>query len=115
MKEAHERIRGLIFASAQVKSVIKRMDGLLKRKPKEAFDRWRRYVQAVNNKEVLDNVKSQKLLNTLNKVTRRTLRDATQRIVGEGNKVKGAIRKIYSTMQRMPKTAIEKWRGYFFS
>ena len=40
MKEAHERVRGLIFAPPQVKAIIKRMDGILKRRPKEAFDRW---------------------------------------------------------------------------
>ena len=108
MKEAHERVKGLMFASPQVKGIIKRMDGILKRKPKEAFDRWRKYVQAVNNNEVLDGIKSQKLLNSLSKVTRRTLRDATQRIVGEGSKVKGAVRKIYSAMQKMPKIALEK-------
>ena len=39
MKEAHERIRGLIFASPQVKATIKRMDRIMKRKTKEAFDR----------------------------------------------------------------------------
>ena len=61
MKEAHERIRGLIFASAGVIKTIKRMDGILKRKPKEAFDRWRKYVHAVNNNEVLDGIRTQKL------------------------------------------------------
>ena len=59
MKDSHERVKGLIFASPQVRAIIRRMDGILKRKPKEAFDRWRKYVQAVNNNEVLDGIKSQ--------------------------------------------------------
>ena len=46
------------------------------------------------------------------KVPVRTLRDATQRILGDGSKVKGAIKKIYSAMQKMPKVALEKWRKY---
>ena len=83
------------------------MDGILNRKPKVAFDRWRAYVHAVNNNEILDGIRSQKLLNCLERIPKRKLRDATQRIAGEGDKVKGAIKKIFSTLQRMPKTAIE--------
>ena len=40
------------------------------------------------------------------------MRDATQRILGDGSKVKGAIKKIYSAMQKMPKVAFEKWGKY---
>ncbi|OMJ89188.1 hypothetical protein SteCoe_8740 [Stentor coeruleus] len=112
MKEAADRCIGFIFAAPKIKAIMKRMDGILKRKPKEAFDRWRKYVQAVNNKEILDGVRSQRLLVVLNNVAKRTLRDATQRIFGEGNMVKGAIRKIYSTMLRMPRTAIDQWKKY---
>ena len=67
----------------------------MKRKPKEAFDRWRKYVQAINNHEILDNVRSQKLLICLEKIPKSKLRDVTQRIIGEGDKVKGAIKKIF--------------------
>ena len=95
-----------MFASPQVRATIKRMDGILKRKPKEAFDRWRKYVHAVNNNEILDGIRTQKLLKALSRVPVRVLRDATQRILGDGNKVKGAIKKIYSAMQKMPKAAV---------
>jgi hypothetical protein len=88
------------------------MDGVLKRKPKQAFDLWRKYVQAVNNQEILDNVRTQKLLQSLSKVSLRTLRDCSERILGDGSKVKGAIKKIYMQMLRMPRTAIEQWKKY---
>ena len=93
MKEAHERVRGLIFASSQVIATIKRMDGILKRKPKEAFDRWRKSVQTVNNKEICNRMRGQKLKNCLEKILKKKMRDATKRIAGEGDKVKGAIKK----------------------
>ena len=54
MKEAADRYIGFIFASSAVKAIIKRMAGILKRKPKQVFDIKRKYVQAVNNKDVLD-------------------------------------------------------------
>ena len=43
MNEAHERIRGLIFASASVITTIKRMDGILK----EAFFIWRDFMTKI--------------------------------------------------------------------
>ena len=101
-----------MFAAPQVRATIKRMNGILKRKPKEAFDRWRKYVYAVNNNEILDGIRTQKLLNALSRVPVRVMWDDTQRILGNGNKVKGAIKKIYSAMQKMPKLALEKWRKY---
>ena len=112
MKEAHKRDRGLIFGSTKVKATIKRMYEILKRKPKEAFDRMRKYVHAVNNNEILGVIRAQKLLKALSRVPVRVLRDATQRIFWNVNKVKGAIKKIYSAMQKMPKVALEKWRKY---
>ena len=101
-----------MFAAPRVRATIKRMDGILKRKPKEAFDRWRKYVHAVNNNEILDEIRTQKLLKALSRVPVKVMRDATQRILGDGNKVKGAIKKIYSAMQKMPKVALEKWKKY---
>ena len=58
MKELHERVKGIIFASPHVRATIKRMDEILKRKPKEAFDKWRTYVQEVNNKEIFDGMRT---------------------------------------------------------
>ena len=49
----------------------------------------------------------------LNKVSIRTLRDDTEIILADGSKLKGTIRKIYSTVLRMPRTAIENWKKYF--
>ena len=80
---------------------------ILKRKPKEAFDRMRKYVHAVNNNEIIGGIRTQKLLKALSRVPVRVLRDATQRIFGNRNKVKGAIKKICSVMQKMPKVALE--------
>ena len=69
------------------------MEGILKHKPKEAFDRWRRYVQAVNKKDIIDGIRSQKLQNCLERISKRKMRDATERIVGEGDKVREQLRK----------------------
>ena len=82
-------------------AVIKRMDGLFNRKPREAFDRWHKHVSAINKNEILDNIRSQKLLVCLKRIPIRKMRDSTQRIAGEGDKVREALKKIFSAMQRL--------------
>ena len=67
---------------------------------------------AGSNKEFFDGVKLRELKAKFDKVALRTLRDATKRILGDRSKAKGAIKKIYSIMLRMPKTAIDKWKKY---
>ena len=62
-----------MFAAPQVNATIKCMNRILKRKPKEAFDRWRKYVYAVNNNEILDGIRTQKLLNALSRVPVRVM------------------------------------------
>ena len=54
---------------------------------------------------------SQKLKNCLERILKMEMRDATQRLAGEGDKVKGEIKKIFTTLQKMPKTETEKWRN----
>ena len=112
LRESYERVKGIIFASPKVKNCIKRLDQLLKRKPKQAFEKWKNFANAVKNNLILNNLKSQKLSICLNKVPRRVLRDAVQRIIGDGSKVKGAIKQIYNTLLRKPKTAYDRWKAY---
>jgi len=109
LKESVERVKGIIFSRPVVKKSLGRLEQVLKRKPKQAFDRWRKFAQAVGNNFIMNNLKSQILLNALNKVPKRVLRDAVQRIIGDGSKVKGAIKQIYNTLLRKPKTAFDKW------
>ena len=112
LKESTDKIRNVLSNLPHAKLSLMRLNDFSKRRPKEAFESWRKYVEGINNKEILDNVRSQKLLIKLNNLTKRILRDATQRMTGEGDKVKGAIKKVYSTLLRKPKTAFDKWKKY---
>ena len=67
--------------------------------------------QSTNTKSST-NVRRSALMNPRSKVSLRTLKDTSERILGDGSKVKGAIKKIFMTLQRMPKTAIEQWKKY---
>lgn len=82
----------------------------IQRAPKEAFDNWKQYVNDVNNKKLLDAERANKLHNALTRIPRRTLKDAHDRIIGEGDKLKGALRTIMHTYKNAPKQAFDKWK-----
>ena len=82
------------------------------RKPKIAFDLWKNYIESVNKKQIFDGLRSQKLKNSLEKITKRTLRNSSQRIVGGGNVVKGALQKVVNGLRSIPKKALRSWRKY---
>ena len=46
------------------------------------------------------------------KVPVRTLRDAYQRISGSGNKVKGAVRTVFRSIEKRSKLAYDAWKNY---
>ena len=50
-------------------------------------------MQAVNNKDIFDGMRSQKLQNCLERISKRKMRDATERIVGEDDKVREQLKK----------------------
>ena len=59
-------------------------------------------------------MRSQKLKNCFEGILKREMRDATKRLAGEGDKVRGAIKKIFTTLKNMPKAETEKWRNMSF-
>ena len=40
------------------------------------------------------------------------MKDATQRIFGNGNKIKGALRELEAKIRQIPRDALSIWRNY---
>jgi hypothetical protein len=56
--------------------------------------------------------KSEKLRTALLKVPSRTMNDAFQRILGDGDKVKGALKNLIKSFDKKKKHAIEFWMKF---
>ena len=82
------------------------------KKPKFAFENWKKYIQACKSKTLLDGKRSHQLVAALNKIPKRVLKDASQRILGGGNKVKGAIKTIFESFKSKQRLFIKKWEKY---
>ena len=70
----------------RVKYCCKNLDILLVKLKKNSFDTWKNLYLKENIKELLVNLNLKKLQVLLEKITRRKLRDAAQRLLGEGNR-----------------------------
>ena len=82
----------------------------MQKMPKVALEKWRKYVIACKNKDFFDNLRSAKLLNCLTRIPTRRTKDAAQRILGGGNKIrKGALQSLVNGLKNIPKKALRKW------
>jgi hypothetical protein len=48
----------------------------------------------------------------LHKIPQRTLRNGFNKVIGEGDNVKGAIRRMLIAYQKKPKDAFDQWKRY---
>ena len=104
LRDTAQRISGDgDIIKARLRGVIKKLNDL----PKDALKTWKAYVLSCHNKKLLDNLRSQKLFLALFKIPKSTLRGVCERLLGEGNLVKGAIRRIQLSIQKKPKAAFE--------
>jgi hypothetical protein len=107
MKDAFNRVIG---DGSKVKGIMKRVCLNMFRRPKSAIQKWIKYSDAIDNKKLLDNTRSERLRNAMKGLPRRKLKDAFQRIHGEGNKVKGAIKTLIAGLLKKPQNALRKLR-----
>jgi hypothetical protein len=88
LKNANDRIIG---EGDNVKGAIRRMLIAYQKKPKDAFDQWKKYLEMVRNKQLLDTIKVKQLNEHLHKIPKRTLRNGFNKVIGEGDNVKARI------------------------
>jgi uncharacterized protein YjbJ (UPF0337 family) len=103
------------ISSVQNNSVIagvnlKYLNKILVKRPKSAFDFWKDFLNTLKQKQLRDLFIQEKLRNSLGKVPRRGFKASFQRIIGEGSRVRGALKAIYMKISRWPQTAFSQWK-----
>ncbi|OMJ76392.1 hypothetical protein SteCoe_24260 [Stentor coeruleus] len=109
LKDAVQRVLG---DGSKAKGAIKNILSAIQKMPKNALERWRDYIQNIKTKGMLDNARAHKLLNAFDRIPRRTIKDVVERVIGEGDKVKGALKSIVNSLKKASKTAFVKWNDY---
>ena len=107
MREASKQI---ITAQDKIKHMFKLFAVEIKDNTKSAWSKWRAYVSEVKRGALLDAIKSQKLRKCIESVSRRIIKDALERVIGDGNKVKGALRRLEISCYKIRDSAFLIWK-----
>jgi hypothetical protein len=91
LKDGFERIVG---DGDKLKGVIKRMLKQYERRKYDAFRKWKQWLVDSRSLGLLNAIKARELNYKLESIPSRTLKDGFERIVGDGNKLKGVIKRM---------------------
>jgi hypothetical protein len=112
LRDALSRIIGL---GDKVAGALKRLEFLIKRRPVDAFNRWNNFNQDVTKRKLLNAARSSKLAVSLGSLPKRTIKDALDRVLGDSDKVAGALRRLALTYKLKPKEAFDTWKNHVVS
>ena len=93
-------------------AVFKDLDSQSQRLPREALKIWKDFVNAISTGELMDNIKAQKLKSALQNIPVRTIKDANERIFGQGDKIKGRLMALENRLKQVPRDALRAWKQY---
>ena len=102
----------VVLYHGTIGKVLQNLDTLTLRWKKQALRNWERYSDLIRYGHILDNVRAQQLKNLLQAIPHRTVKDAQQRIFGQGDKVTGALRELDFRMKNIPRDALKRWKDY---
>ena len=109
MREAFQRIGG---GGDRVRGAVKSVIRQIEKRKKVALTLWVAYNQECRHGTLLNAIKSEKLRISLLKVPARVMRDAYQRVIGDGSKIKGAVRTVIKQIEKRSKVSYIKWKEY---
>ena len=112
LKDGFERITG---DGNKIKGVIRSILANFRKRPKQALEKWKKFIENCRKKNFLDEARSYKLERSLNKLVKRRSSDTFSRISGAGNRVSGVLVSLISKINKIPKLAYNKWKNYIQS
>ena len=108
-KDAEQRIIG---NGNKIKGAIKDLEHRAHQIPRDALGIWKKFVDKIKNGLALDNKKAQALERILKTIPARTIKDAQQRIIGNGSKIKGVLRLLDYRTKQVPRDALRVWKSF---
>ena len=112
LRNLREAQNNIVLYKNKVGGALKDLDQLVKKMQRNAFSNWDRYVQSVKQGQLLDNIRANKLEKKLKNIPLRTSKDTVNRIVGEGDKIAGALKALESKIKNIPRQALSLWKKY---
>ena len=111
-RTTRDSVHRIIGQGDLVRGSIRRIQLSLNKLPKEALALWSKFVQDVKDKKLLDRVRAHQLKNTMEKIPNRSIKDSVQRIIGQGDKIKGALKSMQNSLNKRPRDALQAWKQF---
>ena len=102
----------VITAQEKIKHMFRLWEVELMNNVKGVWGMWRDFVARTKRGELMDAVKTQRLKIALENVPRRTMRGSFERIIGDGSRVKGALRRLELTASKIRDSAFLIWKDF---
>ena len=112
LREVSERLKGGIFIPANLRGYLINLCNIRKKRPKQAFECWKKFLYEVDKIFLLEQLRSTKLQLMLTKMSTRIIRESLMRLLGGGNKFKGIFFIYISAIVRRPKNAFDRWKDF---
>jgi hypothetical protein len=109
IRDGFERIVG---DGDKLKGVIKRMLKQYEKRAHDAFKKWKQWLADSKSRGLLNAIKARQLKEMLEKIPSRTIRDGFERVVGDGSKLKGVIKRMLKQYEKRAFDAFKKWKQW---
>ena len=93
-----------------IKSSLKYLEYSIKKRTSNAFSNWKNVIEDLKRSELMDNVRTEKLRSKLESINKRKLRDASDRIIGAGNKLHGALTRVGIYADKYLRGILKDWK-----
>jgi hypothetical protein len=107
LRDAYERING---DGNKLKGIMKRMIKQYEKRAHDAFRKWKQWLVDSKSRGLLNAIKARELKDKLESIPSRTLKDGFDRIVGDGDKLKGVIKRMLKQYEKRAFDAFRKWK-----
>jgi hypothetical protein len=81
---------------------------------KKVLTSWKVYVEQCKKSILFDQVRTEKLRNHLKMIDRRVLKMSIERILGDGSRVKGSLRRLFMNMEKTRVISFQEWKTETF-
>ena len=92
--------------------MLKNLENQLRKLPRDALRKWKDFNEKAKTGVLLDAARAKELQMKLAKIPLRTTKDAVERVIGQGDKVKGMLKNLDNKLKRIPRDALRQWKDF---
>ena len=109
LKDSQQRIQG---QGLKILGAIRDLDHRLRQIPRDAIQKWKKYIEDIKRGALLDNIKAQKLKDIMGMIPNRVIKNTVKRIIGQGSIVAGLFNNLEHQVKKLPRDALNIWKKY---